>query len=105
MTDVHTTNQKGDRADNALPPSSKTRLKDLFLVFAGTAVFLLMLYAADNISPLFKYGHSKIAEEEIEAGAIFYTGVAKVTEAERFIRSSTNYSPLKEMTYKDTEKR
>ncbi len=85
-----------DGAVNA--PSSNlsiSRFKELMIVFAGTAIFLSLLYFADNVSPLFKYGHSRIAEEEIEAGAIFYTGVSKVTEAERFIRSSTDYSPLK----------
>jgi hypothetical protein len=88
------TTQK-DGVANAPSNSSNERFKELLIVFTGTAIFLSLLYLADTLSPLFRYGHTKIAEEEIEAGAIFYTGVSKVSEAERVIRSSTDYSPLK----------
>lgn len=97
--------QQIDGAVDAPSSSTLRKLKEILIVLTGAALFLITLYLADNISPLFQYGHSKIAEEEIEAGAIFYTGVSKVTDAERFIRSSTDYGPLKGMTYNNTEKK
>lgn len=84
-----------DGAFKAPSYSNNKNLKDLLLVLVGITFFLSMLYFLDNFSPFFKYGHQKISEEEIEAGEIFYTGVKKVRDAETFIRSSIDYSPLK----------
>ena len=86
---------KVDGAFEAPSYSNKKNIKNLLLVLVSITLFLSMLYFLDNFSPVFKYGHQKISEEEIEAGAIFYTGVKKVRDAETFIRSSFDYSPFK----------
>lgn len=94
---IYQKTQKRDGASDA-PSLFKSRFRYTIIVLFGTFIFLIFLYLADRVLPVFEYGHSKIAEEGIEAGAIFYTGVTKVNDAERFVRSSTTYSPLKVST-------